>query len=66
MSASAPHETVTPAVPASAAPEAEAEAGAPVATESEAPIATQVLAPDETVRDPSPPGEIFIDNSVVR
>lgn len=50
MSASEPHEAVTPAVPAGAAPEAEA----PVTTESEAPIATQVLAPDETVRGPSP------------
>ncbi len=62
MSGSEPHEAVTPAVPAGAAPEAEA----PVTTESEAPIATQVLAPDETVRGPSPPEAICTDNSVVR
>jgi hypothetical protein len=61
MSASEPHETVTPAVPAGAAPEAEA----PVTTESEAPIATQVLAPDETVRG-LPPEAIWTDNYVVR
>ncbi|KAN0088992.1 S-adenosyl-L-methionine-dependent methyltransferase [Hyaloscypha variabilis] len=46
MSASGPHETGPPAVPASAAPEAEA----PVTT-AEAPIATQFLAPDETFDD---------------